>query len=335
MPYYWQAVGGQLEVLRKRTPIEEILKSPDASPETRETLRQVLEIRRFATTVLGLPDNGSYSTYVDLGRSYVVWNVVAAKEFSVEPITWCFLVAGCVSYRGYFDEQAAYRLSTRLEADGLDTVVGGVTAYSTLGYFADPILNTMITNGEQTIAGLLIHELAHQRVYFEDDSELNEAFATAVEEYGTELWLMRAGKLSELAEYRERIQRRADFSRLVSDQQERLREVFARTDSAEAKRTAKQAAFDLMRKEYEVLKQTWGGATDYDLWFARPLNNAHLASFSTYGRWLPGMRSFLEALGLEGFYGEMEVLGKLSSSERRVRLQEWFDTQGVGADSDY
>ena len=333
LPYYWQAVGGQLEVLRKRKPIEEILKNPDASPETRKALRQVLEIRRFAMTALGLPDNGSYSTYVDLGRSYVVWNVVAAEEFSVEPMTWCFLVAGCVSYRGYFDEQAAHRFSIRLEADGLDTAVGGVTAYSTLGHFADPVLNTMITNGEQTIAALLIHELAHQRVYFEDDSELNEAFATAVEEYGTELWLMRAGKLSGLVEYRERIQRRTDFSKLVSDQQERLREIFARPDSAEAKRTAKQAAFDLMRKEYGVLKQTWrGGATDYDLWFARPLNNAHLASFSTYERWLPGMRRLLEALGPEGFYEEMEVLGKLGPNERRVRLQEWLDTQEVDTD---
>ena len=308
----------------------EILKSPDTSPETRKTLRQVLEIRSFAMTALGLPDNGSYNTYVDLGRSYVVWNVVAAEEFSVEPITWCFLIAGCVRYRGYFDKRAAYRFSMRLEADGLDTAVGGTTAYSTLGYFADPVLNTMIMNSEQAIAALLIHELAHQRIYFEDDSELNEAFATAVEEHGTELWLMSAEKLSELAGYREHIQRREDFSKLVSDQQERLREVFARTDSVEVKRAAKQAAFDLMRKEYEALKQTWGGATDYDLWFARPLNNAHLASFSTYERWLPGMRRLLEALGLEGFYGEMEVLRKLSPIGRRVRLQEWLDTQESG-----
>jgi len=324
LPYYWQAVGGQLRLLRQRTPIEEILQSADTNPKTRESLQQVLEIRRFATTELGLPDNGSYNTYVDLGRPYVVWNVVAAEEFSIEPMTWCFPFAGCVSYRGYFDEEAARRFSGRLEVDGLDTTVGGATAYSTLGYFADPVLNTMITSGPQSIAALLIHELAHQRFYLKDDSELNEAFATAVEEYGTELWLMRAGTPDAITEYRERMQRRTDFNKLVSDQQERLRAVFARTDSAEAKRMAKEAAFDAMRAEYAALKQSWGGANDYDAWFARPLNNAHLASVATYRRWLPGLRWLLEAQGLDGLYAEMAALGELSLSERRERLQEWL-----------
>jgi len=324
LPYYWQAVGGQLGLLRARTPIEEILESPDTSPKTRESLRQVLEIRQFAMAELSLPDNGSYNTYVDLGRPYVVWNVVAAQEFSVEPMTWCFPFAGCVSYRGYFDEQAARRFSARLEADGLDTLVGGATAYSTLGYFADPVLNTMITSGPLSIAALLIHELAHQRFYVKDDSELNEAFATAVEEYGTERWLLRAGNPDAIAEYRERMQRRTDFSELVSAQQERLRAIFARPDSPEAKRLAKQAAFDAMRADYEALKQSWGGATDYDPWFERPLNNAHLASVATYRRWLPGLRWLLEARGLDGFYAEMTALAELDLSERRVRLEEWL-----------
>ena len=324
LPYYWQAVGGQLGLLRKRTPIEEILENAETDPRTRASLREVLEIHQFATTELGLPDNGSYRTYVDLGRPYVVWNVVAAEEFSVEPMTWCFPFAGCVSYRGYFDEQAARRFSARLDAEGFDTVVGGATAYSTLGYFADPVLNTMIASGGQTIAALLIHELAHQRFYLRDDSELNEAFATAVEEYGTELWLMRSGDPDAIVEYRARMRRRTDFSELVTDQQERLRAVFDRTESAESKRTAKQAAFDVMRAEYAALRQTWGGATDYDAWFDRPLNNAHLASVATYRRWLPGLRWLLEGQGLEVFYEEMEALGTLSLSERRVRLEEWL-----------
>lgn len=323
LPYYWQAVGGQLGLLRKRTPIEEILESPDTNPQTRESLRQVLEIRQFATSALGLPDNGSYRTYVDLGRPYVVWNVVAAQEFSVDPMTWCFPFAGCVSYRGYFDEQAARRFSDRLQADGLDTAVGGATAYSTLGYFEDPVLSSMIASGGQSIAALLIHELAHQKFYLKDDSELNEAFATAVEEYGTELWLTRTGNGNAVSEYRARMQRRTDFSRLVSEQQERLRAVFARADSAEAMRTAKEAAFDTMRAEYAALRQSWGGATDYDAWFDRPLNNAHLASVATYRRWLPGLRWLIEAQGPEAFYAEMEALRELTLNERRARLEEW------------
>ena len=324
LSYYWQAVGGQLDLLRKRMPIEEVLERAETSPRTRESLRQVLEIRHFATTELGLPDNGSYRSYVDLGRAYVVWNVVAAEEFSVEPISWCFPFAGCVSYRGYFDEQAARRFSAHLDAEGFDTTVGGTTAYSTLGYFADPVLNTMIESGGLSIVALLIHELAHQRFYLQDDSELNEAFATAVEEYGTELWLMRAGDQDAIAEYRARMRRRTDFSKLVTDQQERLREVFDRGDSEESKRVAKQASFDVMRTEYEALRRTWGGVTDYDAWFDRPLNNAHLVSVATYRRWLPGLRWLLEGQGLEGFYGQMEALEDLSLSERRARLEEWL-----------
>ena len=326
VPYYWQAVEGHLGLLRKRTPIEDVLASAETSQQTRASLQQVLEIWAFATTELGLPDNGSYRSYVDLGRRYVVWNVVAAEEFSVEPVSWCFLFAGCVSYRGYFDEQAARRFSARLEADGFDTAVGGATAYSTLGYFADPVLSTMIAAGAEAMAALLIHELAHQRFYLRDDSELNEAFATAVEEYGTELWLRRAGNAEAIGAYRQRMRRRTDFSALVNAQQERLRAVFAREDSAQAKRRAKQAAFDLMRTEYEALKRTWGGATDYDAWFARPLNNAHLASVATYRRWLPGLRGLLEARGLQDFYAEMEALAALNPSERRLRLQAWLDT---------
>ena len=324
--YYWQAVGGQIELLRKQTPIEEVLENPETSPQTRQSLRRILEIRRFAIAELGLPDNGSYSSYVDLGRAYVVWNVVAAEEFSVDPLTWCFPFAGCVSYRGYFDEAAARQFSARLDGDGLDTALGGATAYSTLGYFADPVLNTMIASGEQSVAALLFHELAQQRFYIKDDSEINEAFATTVEEHGTELWLMRSGPVGAIAEYRRGVRRRTEFAELVGRQQDRLRALYAREDSVEVKRDAKQTAFDTMRSEYVALKRSWGGATDYDAWFARPLNNAHLASVATYRRWLPGLRWLLGVRGLDGFYTEMDALGESSMEERRARLEEWLDS---------
>ena len=194
LPYYWQAAAGQMELLGKRTPIEAVIANPQTSAQTRDALREVLQIRQFAVAELGLPENGSYATYVDIGRDFVVWNVVAADQFSVDPRTWCFPVAGCVSYRGYFNESSARRSAARLEADGLDTAVAGATAYSTLGYFADPVLNTMIAGPRLHLAELLIHELAHQKFYVRDDSDLNEAFATAVAEYGTRRWLMHSGR---------------------------------------------------------------------------------------------------------------------------------------------
>ena len=323
LPYYWQAVGGQLELIRKRAPIEEVIGNADTNELTKVALQQIVEARKFAIDVLDLPDNGSYRTYVDLERSSVVWNVVAAKEFDVDPKTWCFPFAGCVSYRGYFDESVAHRFSEYLKLNGFDTTVVGAAAYSTLGFFEDPILNTMIDSGGQSGASIVIHELAHQRFYLKDDSELNEAFATAVEEYGTELWLMRLGEQNAATTYRERMKRRTYFSELVNDQQERLRAIFSLPISHEEKRRAKETAFELMRREYEVLKANWSGIADYDGWFDRPLNNAHLATVATYRRWLPGLRWLLETQGLERFYREMELLGELSLSERRNRMQLW------------
>ena len=321
LPFYWQAIGGQLELLRKRTPIDELLVDPKIDPSVKSALTSVAEIRKFAVTDLLLPDNKSYTTYVALDRPYVVWNVVAAEEFSVDPKRWCFPFAGCVSYRGFFDRADAEHFQRQLTDEGYDTYGGGSSAYSTLGYFADPVLSTMIGGGEQYVASLLFHELAHQKLYVKDDSEFSEAFATAVEEYGTERWLAAHGNEAGLDLYRLRLRQRSDFAELVSAQQERLRTVFATVEPAEAKRVDKAHAFEAMRADYTALKQSWGGNDDYDGWFDRPLNNATLAAIATYRRWVPVLRARIDALGLEVFYAEMAQLAKLKVAERAARLE--------------
>jgi predicted aminopeptidase len=327
--FYWQAIGGQLELLRKRTPIEELLSDPALDPKLKASLSAVTEIRRFASQELLLPDNDSYTSYVDLGRSYVVWNVVATEEFSVDPKRWCFPFAGCVAYRGFFERAVAEKFAARLADDGLDTYSGGATAYSTLGYFDDPVLSTMIGGGEQYIASLLFHELAHQKLYVKDDSEFSEAFATAVEEHGTERWLEARESAEALDTYRRRLRHRADFADLVLAQQERLRGVFASAEPREAKLAAKARAFDSMRADYAALKLRWGGSTDYDAWFSQRLNNATLAAVATYRRWVPALRSRIDAVGLAAFYAEMSELAELPVGERTARLQQWLDELSV------
>ena len=324
LPFYWQAIGGQLELLRKRTPIDALLADPQIDPSLRTTLSGVAQIRRFAVAELQLPDNDSYTSYADLGRPYVVWNVVAADEFSVQPKRWCFPFAGCVAYRGFFERRNAERYQTRLAGQGLDTYLGGATAYSTLGYFADPVLSTMIGAGEEYVASLLFHELAHQKLYVKDDSEFSEGFATAIEEYGTERWLEQRNEVDALDGYHRRQRRRTEFADLVLSQQARLAAVFAGTDSPEAKRAAKAQLFDSMRAEYAVLKAQWGGISDYDPWFAQPLNNATLASIATYRRWLPGFRWRLRQAGLDAFYAEMSSLAALPPQQREARLEAWL-----------
>ena len=360
LPYYWQAVSGQLSLLSKRVPIETVLENPQTSEQTREALSTVLEARRFAVDELGLPDNRSYATYVDLDRNTggaasgdaaperdndgpaagnvrrernsAVWNVVAAEEFSVDPRTWCFLFAGCVSYRGYFSEEAARRYAARLEAEGLDVLVGGATAYSTLGYFADPVVSTMIGGPNFRIAELLFHELAHQKFYLKGDSDLNEAFATAVAEYGTQRWLMQTGDTDSLEAYRQQALIQTQFAELISRQRERLRAIYAGTGPAGEKRRAKAAAFETLRSEYAALKGSWDGRANYDGWFSRPLNNAHIASVATYRYWVPGLLRLVESRGLEAFYEEMETLATLDAEQRRRRLQGWRE-QAVGSEA--
>ncbi|NIW24249.1 MAG: aminopeptidase [Gammaproteobacteria bacterium] len=325
LPYYWQAASGHLDLLRKRTPIETVLEDPSQPPDVKQALRRVVDMRAFAVDQLGLPDNRSYRSYVDLDRSYVVWNVVAAEEFAVDPMQWCFPMVGCVSYRGYFSIDAAQAFAASLSERGFDTYVAGATAYSTLGYFADPVLNTMLAGGEHYIAGILFHELAHQKFYLRGDSDLNEAFATAVAQHGTAQWLAVNGSEQAVAAYRNRLQRQADFTVLAAAQRERLQAIYATDTADEAKRDAKQAAFAHMREEYEQLKLSWGGVTDYDNWFARPLNNAQLASVATYRRWLPGLIWYIDQHGLSSLYAQMTEIEDMSDDARDALLRSWLE----------
>ena len=200
---------------------------------------------------------------------------------------------------------------------------GGSAAYSTLGYFADPVLSTMVSGGEQYVAGTLFHELAHQKLYIKDDSEFSEAFATTIEEYGTERWIRAHGTFSDIERYQQRLLRGTDFSSLIAAQQARLREIYERPGGAKEKRAAKRAAFDALLADYADLKSRWGGNADYDAWFSQPLNNAALAAVATYTRWVPILRSRLDARGLDDFYADAAALGELASDERAARLRDW------------
>lgn len=330
-PYYMQAIGGQVGLLRQRVPIEEVIVDPAYDARTRNQLEVVIELREFAVNELGLPDNGSYTTFVDLGRDFVVWNVIAAEEFSVDPETWCFPVAGCVSYRGYFDRARAESFSEKLRDRGLDTFTGGSRAYSTLGHFSDPVLNTMLNRGAVDVAATLFHELAHQRLYVKDDTDLSESFATAVEQYAVERWLEQTNQAEAQGGYRDRLARQRDFAGLVAQQRERLAVVFASGRDVAAMRSAKAESFDVMRADYEAMKSGWGGSGDYDGWFAGDLNNASLVAVTSYQRWVAGLKSRLEILGPKAFFLEVEALAEQPQAERALTLESWNQASATGA----
>lgn len=323
LPFYWQAASGQLSLLRSREPIAELIEDPQTSEELRARLTDVAKIRSFAIEELQLPDNGSYQSYADLGRDYVVWNVVAAEEFSVGPQRWCFPFAGCVSYRGFFDRSNAEEFEQKLRSRGLDTWSGGSDAYSTLGYFADPVLNTMLDSQPEEIVAVLIHELAHQRIYIKDDSELSEAFASTIEEHGTRIWLMRENDAAALERYERRLRAREVFAELIAEQQSRLSDIYLDSVSDSEKRAAKTAAFAQLRAQYESQKSAGLLPAGYDGWFAQDLNNATLAAVATYRHWVPALRHRLAMTGLERFYSDVAALAELDGEQRTATLESW------------
>jgi predicted aminopeptidase len=320
--YLVQAAGGQMAIASRREPISEVVADAGTPEPLRTRLEYVVAARDFASRELGLPDNDSYRSYADLGRPYAVWNVFATDELSVDPRRWCFPIAGCVVYRGYFRESSAQRYARGLRLSGADTAVGGVAAYSTLGHFADPVLNTMMGWSDAHLAATLFHELAHQVVYVPGDSEFNEAFATVVEEAGLQRWLDSLGRKQDLAAWHVQRQRNAQFIALLLHTRERLDALYRSDLPVEQKRASKQYEFGLLKLEYAQLKQAWGGYSGYDGWFNRTLNNAHLVTAATYYGCVPGLQRVLQSVGgdLPAFYGEVRKLAQLDKEARAVSV---------------
>ena len=305
MAFYAQAIGGQIGVMRSARPLESWLADPGTSPQLRARLETAREIRAFASRELGLPENGSYASYAELGRPYVVWNVFAAPRFSVEARRECVPFTGCVSYRGFFSEDLARRHAERLRAQGFDVHIAGVPAYSTLGWFDDPLLSTFIRYPDAQLARLLFHELAHQVVYARDDTTFNESFAVVVEEEGVRRWLEARGRAQELEAFRAAQARKRAIAAAVAQTRARLERIY-KSDLAEAEKLAQKA------QEFERLRAQYGNFIP-----AEP-NNAFLVSIAVYTQLVPGFERLLAAAGgdLPAFYARVR---ELAASERSSR----------------
>jgi len=320
--YYWQSVSGQLEIWGRERPVTDVIEDPRTDESLRRKLVRVEKIRDFASRELKLPDNASYRSYADLERPFAVWNVFAAPEFSLVPLQWCFPVAGCVAYRGYFDRAVAERFSAGLAAQGNDVYVGGVPAYSTLGYFADPLLNTFIHFPDVEIARLLFHELAHQVAYAPDDTVFNESFAVTVETEGVKRWIVGTGDQAALADFQRRQRARDEFKRIVERCRQRLDALYRSGIAPEAMRARKDAILEQMIEEYHAFRQS-ASFTGYDRWFAQRPNNAQVASVVIYTQLVPAFQALLDREGgdLGRFYAQVKLLANLPKNERADALR--------------
>jgi len=302
--FYSQAISGQMKLLAAARPIDDWLADPATPPELKAHLESARRIREYASKELHLPDNRSYTTYADLGRRYAVFNVFAAPPFSVDPKNECFPITGCVAYRGFFSEADARRHADELRKEGYDVYVGGVLAYSTLGWFNDPLLSTFINYPEAQVARLVFHELAHQRVYAKNDTTFNESFATVVEEEGVRRWLEAQGRRAELEQFRAAQARKRDLAARIKDTTERLKHIYATNLTREQMLEQKRAEFDRLRAAFPGFVP------------AEP-NNAFLASIALYNELVPGFERLLAQTGsLDAFYARAKAL---ASSERSIR----------------
>jgi predicted aminopeptidase len=325
--FYRQAIGGEYEILAHRESIIKLMADPKTPPKLKAKFEQVIKIRKFAAEELKLPADEIYLKYTDLHRPYVVWNVNIAPPLSLDPKTWWFPVVGRASYRGYFSEESAIRYAKPWEKNGWDVYIGGVEAYSTLGWFHDPLLNTFIYEPEADLAELIFHELAHRRLFIKGDTDFNEAYATAVAAEGLRRWFLASSNPKAYERHQAALAHDKQFVQLVMDTRQELQAVYTDghlTDAEKLKR--KEEIIAELRSKYAVVKKSWGGDNAYDEWFSEPINNAKLNTISAYYEFTPAFQALIRAQGgdMEKFYAAVAVLGKMPIEQRHEALEQYL-----------
>jgi predicted aminopeptidase len=321
--YYHQSISGHFKLISKRERIPDIVNDSTRDEKLIAQLRLVEEIRSFASSQLKLPENDSYHSYVQLEKPYVTWNVFAAPEFSTTLHQWCFLVLGCVPYRGYFDEAKANHYAEVLSEQGLDVYVAGVPAYSTLGWFDDPLLSSMLDRGEIVAAAYIFHELAHQQFYLKGDGAFNEAFATAVEEIGVLEWLAQQNRVQDAESYQHWLLQKSLFSEFVHHSRQKFEDLYTRDIDAEQMRNTKQSNIETMRKEFADMSKDNQQIARYSRWMTGPLNNAQLGAISLYRELAPAFRRIFGLCenDFQRFYTYVEKIAKQPVAQRETTLR--------------
>lgn len=325
--YYGQAIRGQYSLLEKRRPISEIMVDAESPEFLRHKLAFILTVRQFAENELKLPVKNNYLTYVDLEEPYVVWNVFAAPEFSMTPKTWCYPIVGCAAYRGYFAQGDASEYANRLDDDGYDVYVAGVTAYSTLGWFDDPVLSTFLQYSRLRSAALIFHELAHRILYVKGDTAFNESFATAVEQEGIQRWMNVSRRSADYRNYLKRYDRHQRFVQLVLRYRRKLDALYESDASELEKREKKATVIKALRHEFDRLKSDENGMSAYEDWMKNSLNNAKIASVSAYHDFVPAFHKMLaQSQGdLNRFYSACRKLARTPKDQRHQILDRYME----------
>lgn len=336
LSYYMHSINGHLSIINSARDIDDLLADGKTDPELAERLRVVGRIRQFAVEQLQLPESGSYTIYADLKRSYALKNLFAAPEFSVKAHHWCYPIIGCAGYRGYFDEDRLQKTLSFLKQQGFDTYVSNVSAYSTLGWFDDPVLNTFINWPDYRLAGMIFHELSHQQLYIDGDTEFNESFAVAVQQAGIKKWLHINGHASKAARYQQQLDNRVQVIELIKKSQLQLKHLYSQPVDESAMRQSKKDIIHKLKTDYDDLSSQFTIEDGFRRWFEGPINNARLVSISTYYDLVPAFLQLLKSHdgNFQAFFQHVENIGKLGDTERKDCLRMWQSGQVSGLSAD-
>lgn len=322
--YYAHLASGEIHVLTNRVSIQKILADERADANLKKNLRKAVEMREFAIRELGLPRTDSYTAYMDTGREFAQWALTATPEFSVQPKMWCFPIIGCSSYLSFFDKNLAKSYGEKLLREGYDVSVRGVISYSTGTYFADPIMNTLFELRDYEYAGIIFHEMAHEKLRVKDDTAFNEAFAVFVEQTGQYLWIKKHFGTADTERFLEQKRRSVEFSLFITTVRRELEKLYFKNLVPTELRVLKQGVFEKMRGDYAALKERWGGYAGYDNWMAKPMNNARIVGEDEYGNLIPAFQKLFELSGNDfpRFYEKATALAALSSVRRKREMHD-------------
>ena len=325
LTYYSQAAKGQAQVLLGQKRISGMVKDPEVPQKLKDQLKLVLELREFARNELKMNPEGNYLKYRDLNRKYVLWVVYAAPPLSVKLKTWWYPIAGKFTSRGFFAEEDARKFAARLQEEGMDVYVGGAPAYSTLGWFNDPVLNTFIRYQENNLAELIFHELAHHHLFIKGDATFNESFATAVAQIGVARWLKTKRGTEQHDVYLARCDRRHNLSELLAVSRSNLKKLFSSNKTEQEKREGKKKIITALKKDLVALSGSDPAYRKLAVWAKRPINNAVLGARSVYHRRVPAFYALYEQNGrdMEAFLNEVEKIARLQKKERDSLLAEY------------
>ena len=319
LAYYQQGVRGEMQVLRARRPIPVLLADSKLDARLRARLEIIQRIRQFAGQQLALPVAHQYDTYADIGRHDVAWAVIAAPTYSLQARRWCYPVVGCLDYHGFFDETHARRYALALSRHGYDIYVAPVQAFSTLGWFRDPVLNGFLDLPEPDLAELIFHELAHQRLFFKGDTGFNESFATAVAEAGVERYAQAYGL--DLSAWRQQKQAQQTLTQLLMQVRQQLARLYAQDPPASDPAAAKAQILQTLQKTYDEQSRRVAGLDAYAA-FVKATNNASLVTVADYHDLVPAFTRLLarDQGDFARFFADCQLLRRLHPDARRLAL---------------